>query len=111
MNWREFIDAVRWAAGQDMPVTVGGPEYLVANVVAQPDKKRMVVHLVNYNARQAPLPEPVQVTCRVPAAAREIRLYSPDFEQPVALEAKSTDQSVTFTVPPVKVYSIAVASW
>jgi hypothetical protein len=105
-NWQEFTEAVRWAANEEMPVRIGGPEYLVANVVEQPEKRRMMVHLVNYNARRAPLAEPIQVACRAPAPVKEVRVYSPDAEQPLALEAKEA-----FTVPPVKVYSIAVVSW
>src|SRR5438874_1762980 len=103
--------AIAWSANEEMPVRVTGPEYLALNVVAQAEKKRWIIHLVNYNAREAPLPEPVEVTCRTPSSAREVRLYSPDLEAPRTIAAKNVDGSVAFTVPAVKVYSIAVVSW
>jgi len=110
-NWEEFTEAVRWAAKDDIPMRIAGPEFLVANVVSQSEKRRMLVHLVNYNARKAPLSLPVEVTCHTPAAAKEVRLYSPDFEQPQTLEAKVEGSVATFSVPPVKVYSIAAVTW
>ena len=71
----------------------------------------MMLHLVNYNARKAALNGAVEVICRVPQPAKEVRLFSPDMEQPQVLESKNGPAAVTFSVPPVKVYSIAAISW
>jgi hypothetical protein len=110
-NWREFTDAIRWAANEEMPVQVAAGEHLVLNMVSQPERKRWMIHLVNYNARRAPLSAPVEVTCRTPAAAREVRLYSPDRKDAPAIEVKNRAGAAVFTVPPVEVYSMAVVSW
>jgi len=110
-NWQDLASAIDWTTRGNIAVRISGPEYLVANVVSQPDQRRMMLHLLNYNARKAALSTPVEVTCQVPAPAKEVRLISPDMDQPQVLEFKSEPSMVTFSVPTVKVYSIAAVSW
>jgi hypothetical protein len=111
-NAQEFTDGVRWAARDDVPVRVGGPAYLVSNLVEQPEKRRMVLHLVNYNAKRVASLDPVEVVCRLPRgqAAKEVRIYSPDLDAPRAVEMKSAESQVSFAVP-VKTYTLAVIQW
>ena len=82
------------------------------NAAVQPEKKRGMVHLVNYDARNSTIP-PLDVTWRLPqgARAKTIRLYSPDAAAPRTLEAKPAAGAVSFTVPDIRVYSIAVVEW
>jgi len=74
-NAQEITDGVRWAARDDVPVRVNGPTYLVSNLVEQPGKRRMMLHLVNYNAKKIGSLEAVEVICRLPGgqAAKEVR--------------------------------------
>lgn len=111
-NARDLTDGVRWAARDDIPVEVSGPSYLVASAAEQPEKRRMMVHLVNYNAKNAPALDPVGVTCRIPTgqSAKEIRIYSPDLPEPQVVGMKSDGSKVSFAVP-VKTYSMAVIEW
>jgi hypothetical protein len=110
-NWQELVNAIEWAAKGNLAVRVNGPESLVANLVTQPDRRRVLLHLVNYNARKAPMTEAVQVVCHVPAPVADLRLFSPDFEQPQVLKWKNEASTVAFSVPPVKVYSIVAVNW
>ena len=100
------------AARDDIPVEVSGPAYLVANVVEQPGKRRMMVHLVNYNAGKLAALPPVEVACRIPAgqSAKGVRIYSPDAAEPQTVVMKSDGSKVGFAVP-VKTYSVAVIEW
>jgi hypothetical protein len=111
-NAREIADGVRWAARNDIPVQVSGPAYLVSNLVQQPKQRRMMVHLVNYNARKVTSLGPVQVVCRLPQGqtAKEVRIYSPDGDGPRTVEIKQSAAGVSFAAP-VKTYSIAVIKW
>ncbi len=47
-NWAEIVEGLRWAAREEIPLRVMGPEYVVANLVEQPGRR--ILHLVNYNA-------------------------------------------------------------
>ncbi len=111
-NAGEITDGVRWAARDEIPVEVSGPPYLVANVVEQPGKRRMMVHLVNYNAKKSAVAERVEVTCRIPAgrSAKGIRIYTPDALGPETAAMTSNGREVTFAVS-VKTYSVAVVEW
>jgi len=110
-NWEDLVSAIHWAAQNNILLRVGGPENLVVNLASQPEKRRMMLHLVNYSARNGALAEPIPVRCRVPEPVKEVRLYSPDAEQPQVIAANNEASAVTFEVPPVKVYSIAVMNW
>ena len=70
-----------------------------------------MLHLVNYNARTGTPTGAIDVTCRLPAPAKEVRLYSPDTERTPIIQAKNEGTTVTFTLPPVAVYSVAAVSW
>jgi hypothetical protein len=113
-NWQELADSVRWLARNELPATVSGPVYLVSNLVSQPEKRRLMVHLVNYGRRTTPSIKAVQVRCRLPQGeqVRAVRVISPDSDDgPQLTNILSGGAEAAFTVPEVKVYSIAVVSW
>jgi hypothetical protein len=111
-NRAEIAEAVRWAAGEEMPVEVSGPPFLVVHLVRQPKQRRMLLHLVNYD-RKTPSIDGVEARCRLAEAqaVKEVRVYSPDREQPVMLEARTAEGRVSFTAPSVKIYSVVAVEW
>jgi hypothetical protein len=112
-NWKEITEAVGWAARGEIPVQVSGPDFLVAHLTSQAGKRRVLVHLVNFNARNVGSIGGVEVSCRLPAraAAKEVRIYSPDSEAPLTITVNNGPAGAVFTVPDVKTYSIAAVSW
>jgi hypothetical protein len=112
-NYRELIDGVRWAARDEIPVSISGPLYLVANVVEQTKKRRMMVHLINYNVSNVARIKDIKVTCRLPGGARanSVKTYSPDSENPQELNVTSASTGTSFTVPEVHTYTMAVITY
>jgi len=112
-NAAEIEDSVRWLAQDELPVRVGGPLFLAANPVIQPDRRRIMVHLVNYDAGRGSSVRAVEVACRLPAQVqvKEAKLMSPDLDKPLDLKFSTRDGVVRFTVPEVKVYAFATLSW
>jgi len=112
-NWREIVDAIAWAAGDAMPVTVAGPPHLVMNAVWQKEQRRMLVHLVNYDTSEAGSVPSVDVQCRwlQPKTAKAVTIYSPDQEGPAPLQFVARGSTVGFTVPDVRTYSVVAVSW
>jgi hypothetical protein len=112
-NWEDIIDSIRWAAKGEMPVEIDGPEFLVANVVQQRGKQRLLIHLVNYNAKNVPAIASIDVKCQLPSGkrAREIKIVSPDLETPRALNFTMQNSTALLTVPEVRVYSVVVVNW
>ena len=111
-NGEELVEAVRWAAGGEFAVEVSGPRYLVANLVAQPQRNRMCLHLVNYNEGRK-VAEGVDVRLRLPAGAKasDVRLMSPESGEPQMLTSRMEGGAAVFTVPGVGLYSFVAVSW
>jgi hypothetical protein len=112
-NWKEIAEGVRWAAGGSVPLEVSGPDYLITNLTTHPAKRRVVIHLVNYNRRQRPSIEGVAVKCLLPEGGhfQGARVVSPDFQGSKTLAAQAADGTVSFTLPEVRVYSVVALSW
>lgn len=113
-NWQDAVESIRWAAGGELPVRAGGPPFLVINLTAQPARRRVLLHLVNYNHKNVPSLHRIEVRCRLPRgeAVKRVRLYSPDAEGgPIPLKAAQSGAEAAFTVPELKAYAIAAVSW
>jgi len=111
-NAGQILEAVRWAARDRLPVTVGGPDYLVANLVWQPANQRELLHLVNYSAATVPSISSVDVTL-APSSKKlaSVSVISPDSEEQQKLVAETNSSGTHFTIPSVKTYSVVVLQW
>ena len=112
-NWKQLMDAVIWSSQGDVPLEVTGPDFLGVNLVEQPDKRRRLVHLVNYNTEQSPSIENIEVKCALPegASASTVRLYSADSENYSTLNVRMQGRNAVFTVPRLNAYCMTVVSW
>jgi hypothetical protein len=112
-NWQQLIDAVSWASQDDIPLQVVGPDFLGANLVEQPEKRRRFVHLVNYNARQVLSIENIEVKCALPEgkSGSAVRLYSADLERYDTLNFRMQGSKALFTVPRLNAYCMVAVSW
>jgi hypothetical protein len=112
-NWKDLIDAVSWAAGNKLPVQVTGPEFLGMNLLEQTEKRRRIIHLVNYDAEKNPSIENIAIRCATPEGrpATAVRFYSPDMENGKALDFHTQGSEAVFTIPALHAYGIAAVSW
>jgi hypothetical protein len=112
-NWKELVDAVYWAAQDAMPLRVLGPDFLGVNLVEQARKRRRLVHLVNYNTKNVPYVENIEVRCVVPEGKPTgvVRLYAPDLDTYDTLTFRMQGSEVVFTVPKLNTYCMVAVSW
>lgn len=112
-NSEELIAEIRWAANAAMPVDISGPEFLVANLAWQPDQRRAMVHLVNYNAKTAPTISGIDIVCRLPEqeTAKSVKLYGLEHSAAVDLPFKTQPQAASFSLPDMKTYAVIVVGW
>ena len=112
-NWEELITEIRWAAHEEMPAEISGPEFLAANLVWQPEKRRKMIHLVNYNAEAEPSISSIDVKCRLAegTAVQAVKLYAIHQESPADISFKTGPAAISFTVPEIKTYALIVVSW
>jgi hypothetical protein len=103
----DWIPAIRqWAGGSSLTVDATPSIGLCAELTDQPNRR--LVHLVNYRGHDSVLG--ASVTVRLPAKrrAQSVRLVSPEHDDEPALPFAQTGSSVTFRVPRIHTYEIAV---
>jgi len=111
-NWKTLVDAVVWAGGE-LPMSVTGPEYLAVNLLEQVEKKRRILHLVNYNVEKSPSIASITVRCAVPEGAipSAVHYYSPEVADGKQLGFRVEKSQAVFTVPILNAYGAAVIHW
>jgi hypothetical protein len=112
-NWEELIDAVTWAAGSELPISVAGPDFLAMNLVEQTDKRRRIIHVVNFDAEQSPSVQNVSIRCSVGKgeSPTALNFYSPDFEGRRVLDFRVQNSQAVFSVPTLNTYGVVTVSW
>jgi hypothetical protein len=110
LNWRELVDAVQWAASGRLSLEVTAPTTVVTELVEQKEKDKMIVHLLNYNVAKNPSVGNIGVNLRIPEERKAVKvsLISPDEDGTSSLSYVRKNGGVSFTVPRLKTYSLAV---
>lgn len=112
LNWKEMIEAVKWAAGGRLSLEVNAPDSaaLVAELMEQPAQNRRLVHLVNYAGPQGKKVSDVEVSVELPEGkrSRTITLLSPDGNESQTLAGRIERGSIGFSVPHIDTYTLAV---
>ncbi|MGC1871981.1 MAG: beta-galactosidase trimerization domain-containing protein [Acidobacteriaceae bacterium] len=112
-NWSDIAEAIQWTAREPMPITVDGPDYLVANYTVQSQAHRMLLHLVNYRATTGPIRSGVRVRLVLPdnKKVRTATLHVPDSVDSRPLTLNSDGSGVAFSVPEIAVYALISVQW
>lgn len=112
-NWQDIVESVLWAGRDEMPAEINGPDFLVANLVQQAHKQRMMIHLINYNFSKAPEIRSIDVRCRLPQGKtpRSVKVYTVDASEPNPVEFHTENSVVRFTLPRIGCYAVAAVSW
>ncbi|HWF66451.1 MAG TPA: hypothetical protein VN670_04055 [Acidobacteriaceae bacterium] len=112
-NWRDLVESVHWAANEEMPLQVDGPEFLIANLVEQPEKRRRLVHFVNYNSKRVSQIRDIDVTCFLPEGqhASAVKMYSASSPDGEALKFRFESSKAVFRVPVLSTYCIIAIGW
>jgi len=111
-NAQDLVAAIRWTLRDELPVDIGGPPYLVANVTHQTARRRIFAHLVNYRPRGGPLTQ-TNLHFRLPGGAtvKSARFLAPDAEGAAALPVRPTAGGADVTVPRLRVYGVVEVAW
>ena len=112
-NWSDIVDAVQWAAKEEFPITVEGPDFLVANCTLQRQNQRLLLHLVNYNAAKTSAISGIRVRVVLPdnKMVRTATLHVPDSADARALTLNRDGSGVAFGMPEIAVYALVSLQW
>jgi len=110
-NWRDLISAVRWAAGDSFSIEVKAPLTVTAELMAQPNQSRLLVHLVNYDAERNPKVTGIEVSLSVPEGKKlgQAMMLSPDEEKPLPMPVSMRGGRAVIVVPRLQTYGLIVA--
>ncbi len=109
VNWKELIDAVKWAAGGHFSIEVNAPSTVVIELMVQTEKHRLLVHLLNYDVTAIQPVRNVEVNLEIPNGKKLVRIsqLSPEEQDMQSLPATLKDGRLAFTVPRLKTYVVA----
>jgi hypothetical protein len=107
-NHQEIFDAITTNMPRGLSLTSDAPLTTVAELLTKPETHETLVHFVNFD-RQHPL-APFNVTVRkqFAGAVKSVTAFSPDADDPQPLQFESSGDSITFTAPAMRVYSMIV---
>ena len=107
-NHQAIYDAITGALPRGLSLTSEAPLTTVAELLTRAETHETLVHFVNFD-RQHPL-APFKVTVRnqFPGRVKSVTCFSPDADDPVPLKFEATGDSVSFTVPAMRIYSMIV---
>jgi Beta-galactosidase trimerisation domain len=112
-NWQDLVDAISWAAGENMPVSVTAPDFVAMNLLEQSAKQRRIIHLVNYDAEKNPSVASIAIRCATPKGepATAVRFYAPDADDGKPIDFRMEGAEAVFTVPALQTYAVVTVSW
>ncbi len=104
----DVVSAVRRACDGRLSMSIEAQSGICAELTEQPGRR--LVHLVNY--RTGDPAENLSISLRLPAQRRVtgVRLVSPERQNDLELSFQERDGLVTFRVPQVRTYEIAVVT-
>ncbi|HTB85138.1 MAG TPA: beta-galactosidase [Candidatus Sulfotelmatobacter sp.] len=107
-NHQEIYDAIAGNLPRGLSLTSDAPVTTVAELLTRPETQETIVHFVNFD-RQHPLsPFPAAVRSQFGGKVKSVTCFSPDAEDPVNLDFEVTGDTVSFTVPSLRIYSMIV---
>jgi hypothetical protein len=112
-NADDLVSAVRWAAGGRLAVEVEGPDFLAANLVWQPGRRRAVLHLLNYGADRTPTVDNVVVRWRPPegGTVRGAWRVAPEADELAPVSVEQADGCAAIKGLRVMTYAMVVTEW
>jgi hypothetical protein len=112
-NWTEFLDMVRWGADDKIPLHVEGSAGIVGNCTVQTAKRRMMVHLLNYNAAHVATAHDTAVRVLLPDGAKPTKatLRLPGSTAATELDVRSDAGVASFSLPELKYYALITVEW
>lgn len=112
-NWQDIVDAISWGADDNLPVSVTAPDFVAMNLLEQVEKRRRIIHLVNYDTEKNPSVANIAIRCATPQGqpATAVRLYAPDSSDGKPVDFRVEGAEAIFTLPAQQVYGVVTVNW
>jgi hypothetical protein len=108
INHQKIYSAIINNLPHGLSLTTTAPLTTVAELYVRPETHETLVHFVNFDRKHPLSPFRVTVRKQFPGSIGSVKLFSPDTNDPVSLKFDETNDSLSFTVPSMRVYSMVV---
>ncbi len=105
-NYPEILEAVKWAAGDRLTLSVRAPLSVAAELTEQRSSGNWILHLVNFDYTHPVDDIPVSLRMGKGRTLKEAVVETPDASSSQILTTETKDGVVTFRVPRLKVYDL-----
>lgn len=113
-NYQKLEEAVRWAAGDPLPIGIKAPIYVTMEWLRQKEANRTIVHLVNYNVKNQSMVKDIVIKLKLQnnEKVKGINISSPDTEvKDEALAYQINNGWLNFSVPYLHTYDLVAVQY
>ena len=109
-NSEELRSAVEWAAAGELSLEVEAPPYVVAELLEQREKNKLLLHLVNFNVVRNTTVRDIGVKLRTPSSfsPQKITLMTAEEGASLNVPFRIAEARAQFTIPELGAYALVV---
>jgi len=110
VNYSEIINEIKWAMSTIPSIEIAAPQTVVMELTEQQDKDKMILHLINFNAKKEKSVKDIGITFTIPKGkqVQDLLRLSPDRKEKESLHWTVKDERATFRLPFIEVYDMVV---
>jgi hypothetical protein len=112
-NWADFVALVTWATNDSIPLSIRGPIGVIAETAEQRDRRRLFVHVLNYNVAAIPIQRDIQIWVKLPhelqVAKATVRV--PGNSSELAVPAEAGHGGISVKLPELAAYALLTIHW
>jgi hypothetical protein len=112
-NWKELIELVNWATEDQVPIRVNAPRGIAINFTGQLSRKRVFIHLVNYDRSNVSAAKAIEVGVQLPENRQPLRvtIHTPGSKAAQPIDFGKSGNLTIFTLPDARPYRVVMIEW
>jgi len=107
-NHQEIFATITNNLPRGLSLTTEAPLTTAAELLTRPETRETMVHFVNFDRKNRLSPFKVTVRKQFAGKVDSVTFLSPDLDDPSTIEFEETGDTVSFTVPSMRIYSMIV---
>jgi hypothetical protein len=107
-NHAEIYQAITKAQSKGPSLSTEAPLTTAVEFYRRTETREAILHFVNFDRKVKPAPFSATVRKQFPGPVKSVQLFSPDANDPATLRFQESGDTVTFTVPATRLYSMLV---
>ena len=108
VNHEQILKAVSSGLGQGLTVRTDAPLTTVMEALTRPDSKETMLHFVNFEQNKRLQPFEVSLRKQFNGDVKTVRMFVPEYDEPLELDFTLEGESLLFTVPGMNLYAMLV---